>query len=174
MLAKTALFAFSLAGALCASQPGKAASAAPVVASPAAAAPAEKASVEKPIETGIATWYGSRHSHHYTASGERFQPWKLTAAHRSIPLGTIVRVTDLDTGRSVVVRVNDREPPHGERCIDLSEGAARALGIHSTGIADVSITALNRTEAVEVAEAPDDEPAPPPIPHHPHHRRARR
>ncbi len=162
MQARTAFFALSLAGALCAAHPVRAAT------SPAPA----KAQAEKLIEHGVATWYGSRHSKHFTASGERFEPWKLTAAHRSLPMGSFVRVTDVSTGRSVVVKVNDREPPHGIRCIDLSEGAAKALGIHSSGIADVAITAVNEPEPVEVAEAPGDEPAaPPPLRKRAHHRR---
>jgi rare lipoprotein A len=144
------LFALPLAGALCAALPAWAATA-PQPAKPAA---------EKLIEHGIATWYGAAHSKHFTASGERFEPWKLTAAHRSIPLGSLVRVTDMSTGRSVVVKINDREPPHGHRCIDLSEGAATALGIHSTGVASVAITALTNQDAVEVAEAPGDDQPP--------------
>jgi rare lipoprotein A len=112
--------------------------------------------LEALIETGKATWYGLRHSHHYTVSGERFDPSQLTAAHRSLPIGALVRVTDRDTGRSVVVRVNDREPPHGSRCIDLSEGAAQALGIRQQGVANVAISSVTPDDAVEVAEAPDD------------------
>jgi len=111
---------------------------------------------EKLIETGKATWYGLHHSHRYTVSGERFDPRQLTAAHRNLPIGTVVRVTDRDTGRSVVVRVNDREPPHGIRCIDLSEGAAQALGIRRQGVANVTITEVLPSDAVEVAEAPED------------------
>ena len=149
MQASQAFAVLSLAGALCAAAPCWAASA------PHAAA----ARQEKLVETGIATWYGARHSHHYTANGERFRPWQLTAAHRSLPLGSMVRVTDRATGRSVVVKINDREPPHGARCIDLSEGAAQALGIHRQGIAHVTITALLPAEAVEVAEAPADRPS---------------
>jgi rare lipoprotein A len=118
--------------------------------------------IEKLIETGKATWYGRRHSHSYTVSGERFDPSQLTAAHRSLPIGAMVRVTDRDTGRSVVVRVNDREPPHGKRCIDLSEGAAQALGIRDQGVANVAISAVVPGDAVEVAEAPD-EPTPRPV-----------
>lgn len=148
MFARTAFCSLSIVAAACAG--------------PAAAAMVPEAA-SPVIETGVATWYGARHSHRFTTSGERFQPWKLTAAHRNLPLGTLVRVTDLSTGRSVIVKVNDREPPHGERCIDLSEGAARALGIRSQGVADVRITALAEDEAVEVAEAPD--PTPPPVKH---------
>lgn len=118
------------------------------------------ASHERLVERGIATWYGKRHSKHFTVSGERFDPAKMTAAHRSLPIGTLLRVTDRDTGRSIVVRINDREPPHGRRIIDLSEGAARALGIHRQGVANVTLTAISRPEAVEVAEAPEDAQAP--------------
>lgn len=110
---------------------------------------------ERVVEHGIATWYGRKHSKRYTVSGERFDPRKMTAAHRNLPIGTMVRVTDRSTGRSVTVRINDREPPHGVRVIDLSEGAAKALGIHRSGIAPVTITALTMRDAVEVAEAPE-------------------
>jgi rare lipoprotein A len=108
------------------------------------------------LDSGEATWYGPRHAGRKTFSGERFDPRKMTAAHPSLPIGTIVRVTDVATGRSVIVRVNDREPPHGVRCIDLSEGAALALGIHGRGVAEVTLTAVMPAEQpVEVAEAPD-------------------
>ena len=110
-------------------------------------------------------------SQRYTSSGERFDPRLMTAAHRSLPLGTMVRVTDRYSGRSIVVRVNDREPPHGERCIDLSEGAARALGFHNQGIAHVTISVINAPDDVEVAEAPDDAVAPTRHARRHHHRR---
>jgi rare lipoprotein A (peptidoglycan hydrolase) len=110
------------------------------------------------IEHGQATWYGPRHAGHRTSSGAIFDPNKMTAAHHSLALGSWVRVTDDATGNSVVVVVNDREPPHGVRCIDLSENAARRLGIHGRGVADVTLYAATREEAaaqeVEVAEAP--------------------
>lgn len=93
-------------------------------------------------ETGTASWYGSE-SGSRTANGERFQPDGLTAAHRTLPFGTRVRVTDLSTGRSVVVRINDRGPARWtHRVIDLSRGAARALGIVHRGTARVSIEVL--------------------------------
>ncbi len=129
------------------------------------------APVERIIEEGEATWYGPRFAWHRTSNGESFNPAQMTAAHRSLPLGSLVRVTDEDTGRSVIVRINDREPPHGVRCIDLSEGAARALGIHGRGVADVKLTEVSTPEAVEVAEAPDDAVAPV---RHAHSRRHRR
>jgi rare lipoprotein A len=125
-------------------------------AAPLQAQPARPAA-ETVLDEGEATWYGPRHAGRLTSNGERFDPRKMTAAHPSLPLGTMVRVTDMATGRSVIVRVNDREPPHGVRCIDLSEGAAFALGIHGRGVAEVKLTALEpRDPVVEVAEAPDD------------------
>lgn len=129
------------------------------------------APVERVIEEGEATWYGPRFAWHRTSNGESFNPAQMTAAHRNLPIGSMVRVTDEDTGRSVVVRINDREPPHGVRCIDLSEGAARALGIHGRGVADVKLTEVASPEAVEVAEAPDDAVAP--VRHARHGRRHR-
>jgi len=157
------LLALSFIGALTAGQPVRAAT---------ATLPAVAAN-EKLVETGFATWYGGHHAWHRTASGERFEPASLTAAHRNLPLGTVVRVTDLATGRSVVVRVNDREPPHGRRCIDLSEGAANVLGIHRSGVAHVTITALDPGDAVEVAEAPVPAIAPIDVKAPVRHRRAR-
>ncbi len=107
-------------------------------------------------ESGEATWYGPRHEGHRTTSGERFDPKKLTAAHPSLPIGSWVRVTVEGTGATVVVRVNDREPPHGVRCIDLSRAAAARLGFVGRGVADVTLARVSGPEAVEVADAPDD------------------
>lgn len=134
----------------------------------AAAQAATVTSTEAVLDSGQASWYGPRHAGLRTFSGERFDPRRMTAAHASLAMGTMVRVTDVSSGRSVIVRVNDREPPHGVRCIDLSEGAATALGIHGQGLADVTLTAVAPQAAermVEVAEAPEDasaidEPAP--------------
>lgn len=85
---------------------------------------------------GNASWYasGSR-----TASGEHFNPNGLTAAHRSLPFGTRVRVTNNATGRSVVVRINDRGPFVGGRQIDLARGAARAIGMGGTSYVSMSV-----------------------------------
>jgi rare lipoprotein A len=124
-------------------------------AAPAANQPAVPAA--RVLDEGVATWYGPRFARHATSNGEIFNPAAMTAAHPSLPLGTVVRVTDEDTGRSIVVRINDREPPHGIRCIDLSEGAARALGMRSRGVANVTISSVAASEPVEVAEAPDDD-----------------
>ncbi len=107
-------------------------------------------------ESGQASWYGPRHEGLRTTSGERFDSSKMTAAHASLPLGAYVRVTDTSSGRSIVVRVNDREPPHGVRCIDLSRAAALKLGMAARGVADVTLAQVSADEAdQELAEAPD-------------------
>jgi rare lipoprotein A len=93
-------------------------------------------------ETGLASWYGKAHQGLRTASGERFDMHALTAAHRSLPFGTIVRVTELESGRSVKVRINDRGPFRADRILDLSYEAARKLGILERGTARVKITVL--------------------------------
>jgi rare lipoprotein A len=80
----------------------------------------------------VATWYGHEHAGKRTASGERFNPNGLTAAHRSLPFGTCLRVSNPKTGRSVSVRVNDRGPFTKGVSLDLSHGAARAIGMRST------------------------------------------
>ncbi|MBB3903133.1 rare lipoprotein A (peptidoglycan hydrolase) [Methylobacterium brachythecii] len=88
---------------------------------------------------GNASWYGPGFQGHRTASGERFNSGALTAAHRSLPFGTRVRVTNNATGRSVVVRINDRGPFVGGRQIDLAAGAARAIGMTGTSYVSMSV-----------------------------------
>ena len=83
-------------------------------------------------QTVRATWYGPELAGHRTASSERFNPNGLTAAHRSLPFGTCLRVGNPKTGRSVSVRVNDRGPFTKGASLDLSYGAARAIGMRST------------------------------------------
>jgi rare lipoprotein A len=102
---------------------------------------------EQPIfsESGLATWYGGRHVGRKTASGEHFDARALTAAHRTLPFGTIVRVTDLESGRAVKVRINDRGPyAHVRRraIIDLSKTAAVALGMAREGVSRIRIEAF--------------------------------
>ena len=94
----------------------------------------------KSIRSGGASWYGPGFHGKTTASGERFNTHALTAAHRSLPFGTRVRVTNERTGRSVVVRINDRGPFAGGRVIDLSKAAAQAVGI--SGVGRVKLTQL--------------------------------
>ncbi|HEX7233009.1 MAG TPA: septal ring lytic transglycosylase RlpA family protein [Candidatus Binatia bacterium] len=97
-----------------------------------------------PVEAGIASWYGARHHGRRTASGERFDQKKLTAAHPTLPWGSIVRVTSLANGKSVDVRINDRGPFVKGRIIDLSRAAARALGM--AGLMQVQLEVLTPAE----------------------------
>src|SRR3954447_12972035 len=94
----------------------------------------------KPIQTGAASWYGPGFHGKRTATGERFNTNDLTAAHKTLPFGTKVRVTNERTGRSVVVRINDRGPYAHGRVIDLSKAAAAAVGI--AGVGQVTLAAL--------------------------------
>jgi len=80
-------------------------------------------------EVGVASWYGPGFDGNTTANGEIFDMYAISAAHKTFPFGTILRVTDLETGKSVVVRVNDRGPFVKQRILDLSFGAARLLGL---------------------------------------------
>jgi rare lipoprotein A len=92
-------------------------------------------------QTGQASWYGSEGGSQ-TANGERYNPNGLTAAHRTLPFGTKVRVTSLKTGKTVIVRINDRGPFHGRRIIDVSAGAAEVIGIKNDGIGNVRMDIL--------------------------------
>lgn len=96
-------------------------------------------SVSKFKQTGLASWYGRQFHGRKTASGETFDMNGLTAAHRSLPLNCYVKVTNKTNGKSVVVKVNDRGPFHGNRVLDLSYGAAKQLGVTNAGTAKVSI-----------------------------------
>ncbi len=99
-------------------------------------------------ETGIASWYGQetldQHSGQLTAYGEIFDPSRPSAAHKYLPLPSLVKVTNLDTHSSIVVRVNDRGPFIGDRVIDLSAEAAKRLGFFEKGTAKVKIEVLSR------------------------------
>ena len=98
-------------------------------------------------ETGRASWYGRFFHGRRTANGERYDMHALTAAHRTLPLGSYVRVTNPSTDRSVVVRINDRGPFARGRIIDLSMAAAHALGMQRAGTASVKIEGLTQQEA---------------------------
>jgi len=91
-------------------------------------------------QTGMASYYKSGR---LTANGEKFNPNGFTAAHRFLKFGTLVRVTNLKTGRSIVVRINDRGPFIRGRIIDLAYGAAKAVGLHNSGVAKVQVAVLN-------------------------------
>jgi len=92
---------------------------------------------------GMASWYGSSHHGRMTASGQRFDMRELTAAHRTLPLGARVRVTNLLNGRSIVVTITDRGPFVKDRVIDLSYAAARQIGILGPGTAPVQLEVLS-------------------------------
>lgn len=106
------------------------------------AASANGASLPSPQE-GLASVYGRQFNGQTTASGERYDSRALTAAHRTLPLGTQIRVTNLENGKSVRVRINDRGPHVRGRIVDLSSSAAAALGF-STGVARVRVEILSR------------------------------
>ncbi|MFT4020863.1 MAG: septal ring lytic transglycosylase RlpA family protein [Acinetobacter sp.] len=95
--------------------------------------------VRKFSQTGIASWYGRQFHGRKTASGDTFDMNALTAAHRSLPLNCFIRVTNKANGQSVVVKVNDRGPFHGNRVLDLSYAAAKEIGLTNSGTAKVSI-----------------------------------
>jgi rare lipoprotein A len=97
-------------------------------------------------QRGIASWYGMKFHGRRTSSGERYDMYAMTAAHKTLPLPTWVRVTNLENGRSVVVKVNDRGPFHEGRIIDLSYAAAAKLGVLAKGTAPVEIVALTPGE----------------------------
>ena len=101
------------------------------------------ASEEGYTERGVASWYGEKFHGHKTSNGEIFDMYKATAAHKSLPIPSFLRVTNLDNNRSIVVRVNDRGPFHGNRLIDLSYAAALKLGYADRGTARVQLEALS-------------------------------
>ncbi len=102
-----------------------------------------KVAASRPTQGGMASYYGTE-SGSQTASGARFVPSAMTAAHRSLPFGTKVLVTNKSNGRSVVVTINDRGPFVGGRIIDLSTGAAGAIGMLGAGVAPVSLEVLGK------------------------------
>lgn len=108
---------------------------------PGTAQPADRPDTTR-VERGTASYYGDELAGRPTASGERFDPGRLTAAHRSLPFGAKVRVTNLRNGRTVVVRINDRGPFTRRRIIDLSYAAARRIGMVAAGTAPVRIELL--------------------------------
>jgi rare lipoprotein A len=115
----------------------------PVLPLPIAPLPNPEPRVVK-VSHGEASWYGPGFYGRRTANGERFTKGTMTAAHRHLPFGTKVRVTNLRNGRAAVVRINDRGPFHGNRVIDLAHGAASALGVTSSGLAQVKLEVLQK------------------------------
>lgn len=109
----------------------------------------QESSPEKPYVTeghtqvGIASWYGIEEHNNYAASGERFSKHAYTAAHKSLPMGTVVRVTNLENGRDVVVKINDRGPFVGDRIIDLSHAPAKAIDMIQKGTVQVKVEVMS-------------------------------
>ena len=100
------------------------------------------------IERGIASWYGEEFHGRPTSSGEIYDMHALTAAHKLMPLGTVAKVTNLENGRSVIVKINDRGPFIDDRIIDLSYGSAGAIDMVETGLAPVEIEVLKWGERI--------------------------
>jgi len=96
------------------------------------------ASADNYVERGVASWYGPDFHGHNTSSGERYDMYGMTAAHKTLPIPCYARITNLSNGRSVVVRINDRFP-NAKRVIDLSRGAARQIGLIGPGTGRVRL-----------------------------------
>jgi rare lipoprotein A len=111
-------------------------------------------------QQGLASWYGGKFQGRQTASGECFDTNEFTAAHKTLPFGTIVKVTSLENGKSTVVRINDRGPFVPGRIIDLSRAAAAAIGLTGKGVAKVRIRVLDpdSPEAADLAADPATRP----------------
>ncbi|CAM3384514.1 septal ring lytic transglycosylase RlpA family protein [Pontibacter korlensis] len=103
---------------------------------------AQNSTSQAKAQKGEASWYGSRYHGRKTSSGERYNKYEMTAAHKTLPFGTKVKVTNLDNNEWVIVRINDRGPFVGDRIIDVSEAAARELDFHDEGIGNVKIEVL--------------------------------
>ncbi|PWC66148.1 hypothetical protein TSH58_20030 [Azospirillum sp. TSH58] len=111
-------------------------------------------------ETGIASWYGPGFHQKVTANGEVYDQNELTAAHKTLPMPSLVRVTNLDNGRSLVVRINDRGPYANGRIIDMSRRGAQLLGFEGTGTAKVRVQILAEESRAVAAAARQGTPAP--------------
>lgn len=161
----SALFLLSLAAVACSSTPsGTGTSASP---RGVAANPNEKIGTpyyvsgiryiprEQPgyVETGLASWYGPKFHGRLTANGEIFDRGRLTAAHKTLPLPSLVRVTNTENNRSVVVRLNDRGPFSGDRIIDLSEKTAETIGLKQKGVGEVRVEYLGRARLADAITA---------------------
>jgi rare lipoprotein A len=121
------------------------------LARPAAALPSTAAQGQ--ASDGLASWYGPGFAGRRTANGEVFDPSQLTAAHKTLPFGTQVKVTNLNNGSSVVVRINDRGPFKPGRVIDLSRAAAERIGMVGSGIAPVRLELLTARAATNALHA---------------------
>jgi rare lipoprotein A len=112
--------------------------------------------VEQFAEVGVASWYGHPYHGRYTANGEIYNMYDMTAAHPTLPLPSVVRVTNLENGLSTVLRVNDRGPFVKDRIIDLSKQAARMLGFEKAGTAQVRVEFLGLADLYATSRAGAD------------------
>jgi rare lipoprotein A len=110
-------------------------------------------------ERGVASWYGKKFHGRSTSSGERYDMYEMTAAHKSLPLPTIARVTNLTNGRSIIVRINDRGPFIDNRIIDMSYAAAIELDMTQAGTAMVEVEALTKSSAKAATRPENIQPA---------------
>lgn len=112
-------------------------------------------------ERGYASWYGKKFNGYHTSNGELYDMYAMTGAHKTLPIPSYVRVTNLDNGRSVVVRINDRGPFHEGRIIDLSYAAAQRIGIHKTGTGRVEVEIALPGDAAPIPRRPEAQMAQP-------------
>ena len=105
-------------------------------------------SKHKKIYKGVASWYGPNFHGKLTANGEVFDQYGVTAAHKTLPLGTVARVTNIDNGKSLILRINDRGPYVGDRILDCSYGAATKLGFKDLGTANVEVKIIELGDGV--------------------------
>ena len=121
-----------------------------------------RASADNYVERGVASWYGPDFQGHDTSSGERYDMYGMTAAHKTLPIPCYARITNLSNGRSVLVRINDRGPFVDNRIVDLSYSAATRLDIVRTGTAFVELRTVGPDEPLVAATLPSVAAAPPP------------
>lgn len=134
--------AFAIAGLQAAPRPNDPGSSSQAPTTPATKQTATTTAKKHWYQIGIASWYGRAFHGKPTASGEPYNMYQLTAAHRSLPMGTWLKVTNLENGRTVVVRINDRGPVPKTRVIDLSYEAATLLGLRAQGLEKVRLDVL--------------------------------
>ncbi|GAB3652015.1 hypothetical protein GCM10028791_21380 [Echinicola sediminis] len=109
------------------------------------------------IEKGVASYYGRFFHNRKTANGEVFDMEGMTAAHKNLPFGTLVKVTNLKNGKEAVVRINDRLPQNSRRTIDLARGAAKKLGMIQMGLAPVNISVLQPNTVANLIDFYEDD-----------------
>jgi rare lipoprotein A len=107
-------------------------------------------------ERGNASWYGKKFNGHNTSNGERYDMYAMTGAHKTLPIPSYVRVTNLDNGKSVIVRINDRGPFHQGRIVDLSYAAAQRIGIHKAGTGRVEVEIALPGDAAPIPRRTDN------------------